>query len=259
MKNKISLIVAVIFISFFFQKVYAKNGGDFYQITIYKCKSDTQVQRVDEYLKSAWIPALHRLGIKNIGVFKPLTNDTSQTKLVYVFTPFRSQDEWMNLAGKLSKDQAYQNVAESFLNAPAHNTPYERMESILLTAFEGQPHLLLPKSKDTNRIFELRSYESPTAALFEKKVAMFNRDEMKIFTRLGFNPVFYGRVVSGSRMPNLMYMPVFQDVLTRNEQWKVFSSDPKWKEISSDPKNENNVNVSHIDSIFLQSTSYSDY
>ncbi|HVZ97774.1 MAG TPA: NIPSNAP family protein [Chitinophagaceae bacterium] len=259
MKRKISFIAAVIVFTFFLQKGYAKNGGDFYQITIYKCKNDTQVQQVDEYLKTAWIPALHRAGIKNIGVFKPLSDDTAQTKLVYVLTPFHSQDEWMNLDKLLSRDQAYQAAAEFFLNARAHEPPYERAESILLTAFEGQPHLLLPKSKDTTRVFELRSYESPTAELLNKKIAMFNNDEIKIFNRLGFNPVFYGRVVSGSHMPNLMYMPVFTDRIERNEQWKVFSFDPKWKEISADPKNENNVSVSHIDSILMQSTGYSDY
>lgn len=257
--KSISFIAIVILLSFFSQNCYAKNGGDFYQITIYKCKNDTQVRRVDEYLKALWIPALHKAGIKNIGVFKPIGNDTAQIKLVLVLTSFRSQDEWMKLADKLSKDETYQSSAANFLNASANNVPYQRMESILLIAFAAQRHLFLPASKDTTRVFELRSYESPTASLLNKKIAMFNNDEIKIFNRLGFNPVFYGRVVSGSRMPNLMYMAVFKDVAARNEQWKVFGADAKWKEISSDPKNENNVSVNHIDSILMHGTSYSDY
>jgi hypothetical protein len=60
-------------------------------------------------------------------------------------------------------------------------------------------------------------------------------------------------------MPNLMYMPIFNSVEERNAQWKVFGNDSKWKEISSDPVNENKVSVSHIDSILMHSTSYSDY
>ncbi len=88
---------------------------------------------------------------------------------------------------------------------------------------------------------------------------MFNADEIKIFNRLGFNPVFYGKVISGSHMPNLMYMPIFDNVQQRDEQWKTFGSDAKWKEISSDPANENDVSVSHIDSILMHAANYSDY
>ncbi len=120
--------------------------------------------------------------------------------------------------------------------------------------------MLLPSSKNTERVFELRSYESPTEDLSEKKIAMFNTGgEINIFKRLGFNPVFYARVISGNRMPNFMYMPVFDNVLHRNAQWKIFGSDPQWKEISAKPENENKVSVSHIDSILMHSTSYSDY
>ncbi len=91
-------------------------------------------------------------------------------------------------------------------------------------------------------------------------MAMFNTGgEIQIFNRLKFNPVFYAKVISGSRMPNLMYMPVFSNVAERDAQWKVFGNDPKWKEISNDPANENKVSVSHIDSILMHSTSYSDY
>ena len=90
-------------------------------------------------------------------------------------------------------------------------------------------------------------------------MAMFNNDEINIFNRLKFNPVFYGKVISGGRMPNLMYMPVFKSVEDRNAQWKIFGDDPKWKEISADSVNENDVSVNHIDSILMHSTSYSDY
>src|SRR5665811_2641265 len=74
--------------------------------------------------------------------------------------------------------------------APADRAPYESMESILLEAFSSQGQLLLPTTKNAERIFELRSYESPTENLLAKKTAMFNRDEINIFKRLGFNPVF---------------------------------------------------------------------
>ncbi len=66
----------------------AKKDADFYQVKIYHLKNDAQVAQVDAYLQNAYLPALHRKGIKNIGVFKPIANDTASVKLVYVLIPF---------------------------------------------------------------------------------------------------------------------------------------------------------------------------
>jgi hypothetical protein len=259
-KMKIASILAVIFIGMSSVSIAAKKEGDFYQIKIYHLKNDNQVSQVDAYLQDAYLPALHRKGIKNIGVFKPIANDTASVKLIYVLIPFKSVEQWSGMEDELIKDKTYSDAAGSFLNAPSDKAPYDRMESILLEAFPVQDHLLIPPTKNPERVFELRSYESPTQELAEKKMAMFNsEEEVEIFKRLGFNPVFYGKVVSGSHMPNLMYMPVFDNVQKRNEGWKTFGSDAKWKEVSAKPEHENKVSVSHIDSILMHSTSYSDY
>lgn len=230
-----------------------------FQIKLYHLKDNNQLNMTDDFLKDAYLPALHRYGIKNIGVFKPISNDTAVDKLVYVLVPFTSLDQWKKIIDRLGGDAAFKSSAENFLHADAKNPPFQRVESILLESFSGQPFLKIPRQKDPERVFELRSYESPTWHLADKKRAMFNKDEMGIFTRLDFNPVFYAEVISGSHMPNLMYMPVFKSVEDRDAQWKVFGNDAKWKEISADPFNENNVSVSHIDSILMHSTEYSDY
>jgi hypothetical protein len=65
--------------------------------------------------------------------------------------------------------------------------------------------------------------------------------------------------VSGSHMPNFMYMPIFESVEQRNAQWKRFGDDSVWKDISTRPENENKVSVSHIDSILMHATEYSDF
>ena len=76
------------------------------------------------------MPALHRSGIKNIGVFKPITNDTAAEKFVYVLIPFNSAEEWIRLDSKLEKDADYKTAAKSFNEADAANPPYSRIESI---------------------------------------------------------------------------------------------------------------------------------
>jgi hypothetical protein len=117
------------------------------------------------------------------------------------------------------------------------------------------PKLTSPKAE---RVYELRSYEGPTEKYYRNKVKMFNDgDEVGLFNRLGFNAVFYAKVLAGSRMPNLMYMTTFNNMQDRDKHWEAFSADPQWKILSSMPKYQNNV--SKADIIFLRPTDYSDF
>jgi hypothetical protein len=87
---------------------------------------------------------------------------------------------------------------------------------------------------------------------------MFNEGgEIPLFERLGFNAIFYADVISGPKMPNLMYMTSFADKADRDAHWKTFSADPEWKKLSSMPKYQRNV--SKVDITFLRPTAYSDY
>ena len=87
---------------------------------------------------------------------------------------------------------------------------------------------------------------------------MFNEGgEVALFKNLGFNAVFYGEVIAGSQMPNLMYMTSFDNLSAREAHWKSFGSAPEWKKISSLPRYQDNV--SHIDITILSSEPDSDY
>ena len=68
------------------------------------------------------------------------------------------------------------------------------------------------------RIYELRSYQGATEKYYRRKVEMFNEGgEVNIFKRLEFNPVFFGEVISGPAMPNLMYMTSFANEASQKE------------------------------------------
>lgn len=252
------IIVNLLLSAMAFNNLDAKPKGDFYELRVYHLKNNEQVAQVDNYLSHALIPFFHKNGVDKIGVFKPVGTDTATEKSVYVLIPFPSIEKFQKITDALSSDKEYLKSAKDFTHAPADKAPFERMETILMEAFSGQPNMVVPL-KQQGRIYELRSYESPTANLHDKKVAMFNTGgEIPLFNRLGFNPVFYGRVIAGGRMPNFMYMPIFNSVEERSQQWKKFGDDPVWKDISTRPENENKVSVNHIDSIVMQATDYSD-
>ena len=63
---------------------------DIYEIRVYRMKTNDQVTQVDNFLKNAYLPALHRLGVSKIGVFKNVGIDTAAEKSTYVLIPLRS-------------------------------------------------------------------------------------------------------------------------------------------------------------------------
>ena len=120
------------------------------------------------------------------------------------------------------------------------------------------PKMEIPALKNElpKRVYELRSYEGPTEKMYKRKVEMFNTGgEISLFKRLGFNAVFYGSVIAGSRMPNLMYMTTFEDMAARDEHWNSFRVDPEWKKLSAMEYYKNTV--SKNETILLNPTNYS--
>ena len=87
---------------------------------------------------------------------------------------------------------------------------------------------------------------------------MFNAGgEVKLFDDLDFNAVFYAEVISGSQMPNLMYMTTHADQATRDANWKNFVDSEVWSKLKVMPKYQNTV--SRNDTKLLYPTEYSDY
>lgn len=224
---------------------------EYYQIRIYHLKNAEQEGRVDEYLKDAYLPALHRAGISQVGVFKPIveTGKTAESRSIYVLIPFRTQNDLFKLNSRLEKDRQYKLAGAAYLDAKYNDPPYVRIETILLKAFEGSPKLELPNLKGDrkDRVYELRSYEGHTEKISANKIDMFNSgDEIGLFRRLGFNAVFYGEVIAGSAMPNLMYMTSFENREEREKHWDSFRKDEEWKRLSALPEYQKNVSKSNI-------------
>ncbi|MDF2432931.1 MAG: hypothetical protein JWP44_2562 [Mucilaginibacter sp.] len=231
----------------------------YYQIKIYHLKTQAQEDRLDKYLQNAYIPAMHRMGIKYVGVFKPVEGDTLG-KRIYVLTPFRTWEQLENAGQKLLADPQYLTDGKDYIDAPYNDAPYTRLGTIVLRAFPKMIEPAVPNltANKTDRVYELRSYESPTEQFNLNKVKMFNDgNEVALFKRLNFNAVFYAEVIAGSHMPNLMYMTTFNSKQDRDQHWNAFSNDPEWKTLVAKPEYQHNV--SKADITFLHPAAYSDF
>lgn len=256
------LLLSLLALFFLLQATNANDiaaSREYFELRVYHFANKEQETVIDDFLKNALLPALHKNNRKLIGVFKPIANDTAADKRIYVLIPHKSIKDFTELRGKIDKDKDFQTAGANYLNAPYNKPVYSRMETILLYAFEGmhtlgKPQLSGPKS---DHVYEMRSYEGHTEKISRNKIDMFNKgDEVGLFKRLGFNAVFYGEVISGSRMPNLMYMTSFSSMKERDAHWQAFFNDPHWKKLSADPNYQHNVSRNEI--TFLRATEYSD-
>jgi hypothetical protein len=232
----------------------------YYEIKVYRIGGQNQESRMDAYLKDAFIPAMHRAGINKIGVFKPVEKDTAFGKLIYVFIPLKTVDQYLGLEAKLNSDQVYQQAGKDFIDAPYNDPPFKRYESILLKAFSFMPEFRVPSytTPPSERIYELRSYESTTEAKAAKKIQMFNEGgEIGIFESIGANAVFYGQVLFGSLKPRLMYLTTYADMKSHDEHWVAFRNSDGWKKLSAMEEYKNTV--SHANPYLTHPTSYSDF
>lgn len=229
----------------------ANGARQFYQLRRYRLRTGPQTKLTESYFGEALIPALTRMGMGPVGAFQ-LTFGP-QTPTFYVLIPATSVEALAELELRLAKDAAFLKAAEPFWNAPATAPAFLRVESSLLAAFEGWPRLTPPPDAATNskRIYQLRTYESPSNRDHVRKVEMFHHGEFQIFRNAGFHPVFYGDTLVGPRMPNLTYMLSFPSMEELNTDWKAFGSDPAWKKLSADPRYGFEEIVSNISNLIL--------
>ncbi|MDX2150862.1 MAG: NIPSNAP family protein [Bryobacteraceae bacterium] len=107
--------------------------------------------------------------------------------------------------------------------------PYEHYSLSILEPTAYSPLLEFPEKRpEKPRIFELRTYHSPTwrqlAALHER----FAGPEIKIFHRVGVHPILYTQTIAGGNMPNLTYVIPFESLAAREKAWDAFAADPEW-------------------------------
>ena len=94
-----------------------KDGREFYQLTVYHYTKDDQEKKLDAYLENALLPALHRMKIKHVGVFKAISNDTSSAKSLYVLLPLSSLDMIGRIETGIQADKDYQTKGSEYINA----------------------------------------------------------------------------------------------------------------------------------------------
>ena len=238
----------------------ASNSGaarEYYELRQYKLRRGPMQKRFDDFYREAALPAMNRAGITPVGVFSLMAGNDSPT--MYSLLTYKSIDAFATAGERVRADADFQKLGAEFINAQPTDPSYVRVESTFMLAFATIPKLEIPAATAAKkaRIFELRTYESHSERANKKKIEMFDTGEIGIFRRTGLTPVFFGETLVGSRLPNMIYMLVFENMAERDKNWGTFVADPEWKKLSTTPGFTDPEIVSNISNVFLRPTPYS--
>jgi hypothetical protein len=235
----------------------AAPSREFYELRCYHLKAGTRLKAdadpalLDAYLAGVMLPALERLGIRNVGVFTELdvqketaTATPQPVSPVWVLIPHATLDSFVRVSAALNADPAVQQSGAAYLQAPKSNPAFERIDSWLYLAFAGMPRLELPPfshDRTPTRVFEMRDYESHSELKALNKMAMFDEGEIALMRDLGMCPAFFGQALAGPNLPHLRYITSGPDLATHLANWKKFGPDPRWLAMRNDPRYADNT------------------
>jgi hypothetical protein len=231
---------------------HSPSSTDLLELRTYHCSTQEGQLATLQFVRDAYQPALHRQGIRPVGIFTPIEDGVLD---VYLLCPYSSPDQLLGRNILLAEDAEFLASGDTFAPGGAP-LPYTRIESRLLRAFDGLPHVVLPPSHSEQRLLELRIYESRNEDLARRKVEMFNTGEIQLMQDVELGPVFFGESLGAADMPNLVYMLSAESEEAHKEHWQGFLAHPDWARMKDLPRYADTV--SKITSILLRPAEGSD-
>lgn len=228
--------------------------AEFYEVRIYKVFDFEKQNALEAWMRDALLPALGRLGISNVGVFRNQgdSNDHSQ----FMVIPFQSLEQFSQLNLKLATDEVFTEASKAWFDQDMKDPVYNRIESWLMQAFDSIPKMEVPAfTANPERIYELRLYESHNMDSARRKVKMFDDGETQLMRDVKLGPVFFGRTLAGPDSPNLIYLLGAENEPAHKAHWKAFISSDGWAAIKDLPEYANTV--SKIQNWYLKPTNFS--
>lgn len=227
----------------------------YYEFIRCEVTSNALRSRFEKYWREAAIPALNRLGISPVGVFRPKYGAHGLD--YYILIPHASLESFETAWDKVAQDSAYQ-AAKELIDPPMDNPLYYRTQTTLLKAFTHLPTLDIPEHiKDKKgRLYEVRVYESHNRHKAKLKVEMFNEGgEIALFKETGLNPVMFGETLAGDKMPNLTYILGFGSMEEHDKAWDTFRNSDGWAKMKVNPRYKDTV--SSVTDFILSPTGFS--
>jgi hypothetical protein len=224
---------------------------EFYYIHM---QNGSQTTRMAKWLETRLLPICQKHGFGTMGFFTVSVGRDLPTTLI-VFS-FPSLAEMETLWGRLGSDPDY---AAAVVEMEKDEPAFYRVESTLLRATSFCPPLAAtPAGEPAHKLYELRTYESPTNRQLGYLHDRFGKDgEIAIFHKSGIHPVLYADTIFGVNQPNMAYLIPFESEAHREKAWATFNADADWVRIREESVRHGGDIVRNITNMFLAPTSFS--
>jgi hypothetical protein len=225
----------------------------FYLLEQFFMKHGTQLGRMHEYLGStqALMAKLHT----GPRIYLEALVAPHMPQIASIIG-FSSLDALYSERRKAAESRDLMKAFEAWENGP--EPPYEHLTSWLLQATDYSPEIVLPSQPPkTPRIFELRTYHSPSWRQLKALHERFAGPEIKIFHRVGVHPILYTSTAIGPHMPNLTYLIPFETLAAREKAWEAFGADPEWQKVRKESIDRSGQIANVIQISLYRATPYS--
>ena len=202
----------------------SKKKTSFYRLGFYYMRQGDQGARMNKFLASQ-MPLFKRVIPGPLGIFTVFVGPHSPAMVTLGGYPGLAEME--AATAKFQSDPGFQKALAEMEDGP--EPPYDRADTVLLQATDYSPEIVPLKEKPKSaRILELRVYHSPTQRQLRALHERFAGPEIRIFHRVGVNPILYTSTLIGPNMPNLTYLTPFASLAEREKAWDAFGADPEW-------------------------------
>lgn len=230
------------------------NGYRTYMLWQMFLKNGSQPQRVHDYLKNGLIPYFKKAKSGPVLVLEALI--APHMPQIAVVMGYKSLHDLAETHAAAEKDSALMKLHEEWDRGPEPNA--ESHSSMVLQATDFSPELIPDKEpRKAPRIFELRTYHSPSAYQLRALNERFAGPETKIFHRCGVHPVLYTNTIIGPNVPNLTYLIPFESLDAREKAWNAFGADPEWIKVRRESIEKSGQISSVIQISLYKATPYS--
>lgn len=225
----------------------------YYTLESVPMQNGDQVARAHGFMSHAFVPSARTFHTGPIILLEALVAPHMPQLLVIV--GFTSASDALSLYPRLHRQQGYSAAVEKWESGP--NPPYERTASTLLEAADYSPEIPASEPRKQPRVFELRTYHSPTWRQLDALHQRFAGREVPIFHRNGIHPLFYTSTVFGDNLPNLTYLIPFDDLAAREKAWTAFGADPEWTRVRKESVARDGEIAAIIQISLFKATAYS--
>jgi len=228
-------------------------SSSYFELMYIHMQSGSQPQRMAKWLENRLMPICQKHGFSPMGFFNVEVGPELPT--VVVIFNYPSLTEMEALWGKLNSDPDYAAaVAEVEQDDPA----FYRTEATLLRSTPFcPPWSTTPDGAPSNKLYEMRIYESPSNRQLNFLHDRFAGGEIDVFHKSGIHPIFYADTVFGANLPNMAYLIPFQSADHREKAWTTFRNDPDWIKIRDESIRHGGEIVRNITNIFLSPMGFS--